>query len=332
MSELKQNIRKISTQNSSMLLVFLVITLVLSMILSTLKEIGILGEEFHAEMLVSGVVQYLVALPLSMLIMRSSKNGKSIPSLKETFRKPQATKKEIAKWIMISLFLTYAMSYVSNAIFTILQTLTEIELHAIDFSADNTILGKLTTILVMMFLAPLFEEILFRAIMLKNSEKYGTWSGVIALGVMFGLFHLNFQQTLYTAVLGICTGFLVIKTKSIFPSILLHFCLNTVGAMQSISISGLDLEQISAGNEQYIAENIISLLPFLFMELLIVAIMIIGLVFFILELTNHKETFHLENECPELSELQKLGIYFTTPSTMILTILLTIGTIFNAVG
>ncbi|MEE5994048.1 MAG: hypothetical protein V3G42_12535 [Oscillospiraceae bacterium] len=105
MSELKQNIRKISSQNSSMLLMFLVITLVLSIILSTLKGIGILGEEFHAEMLVSGVLQYLVALPLSILIMRSSKNGKSIPNLKETFRKPQATKKEIAKWIMISLLI-----------------------------------------------------------------------------------------------------------------------------------------------------------------------------------------------------------------------------------
>ncbi len=330
MSEVKQDIRKVSTINSMALATYMMFGTGGSAILSRINERGILQEIFGNRLLVSGISQYLVAFPFSMFIIKIIADEKNSPKLKDVLRKPQASGKEIARWIVISLFLVYAMSYISNILFGILQSATGIELHAVDFTAPNTAIGRISNILIIMFLAPIFEEILFRGMLVKNFEKYGTWSSIIAMGITFGLFHMNYEQTLYTSVLGVCAGFLIVKTKSIYSSLLLHFCLNTIGAIQSLFIGNIDMEKVSSGDGEYIQENISNLMPILLNGMLIFVIMIVGLIFFILELKNHKDTFQLESKYPELSEKKKLGIYFSTPLTGIATALFISTTIFNA--
>ncbi|MBR1592515.1 MAG: hypothetical protein IJ666_05835 [Ruminococcus sp.] len=171
MNELKKAIRKVSNQNSAILLIWLLLIFIFSIILSVLKEIGVFGNVLNYSLLIWGVFQYLIALPLAIFDRRRTKNGKSIPKLKDVFCKPQASGKEIARWIIISLFFIYAVTYFSNALFTFIQSLTGTELHAIDFAADNTAMSRFTNVLLMMFLAPLFEEILFRGIIVNLHIK-----------------------------------------------------------------------------------------------------------------------------------------------------------------
>ena len=166
MNDLKQEIRRTSNQNSAILLIWLLLIFIFSIVMSLLKENGILENFQNYILLISGVFQYLVALPLAILDRRRAKNGKSIPKLKDVCQKPNASRKEIARWIVISLSFIYTVTYFSNALFTLIQNLTGTELHAIDFSADDTAMSRFTNILIIMFLAPLFEEILFRGIML----------------------------------------------------------------------------------------------------------------------------------------------------------------------
>ncbi len=57
-------------------------------------------------------------------------------------------------------------------------------------------------------------------------QTFGTVGCVVFGGIAFGLFHQNIRQVFYTALFGALAVFLVIKLKSIFPAVLLHFTNN----------------------------------------------------------------------------------------------------------
>ncbi len=51
---------------------------------------------------------------------------------------------------------------------------------------------------------------------------------IVICGLAFGLFHQNITQVFYTFCFGMLMAFLVLKTKSIFPAVLVHFINNSI--------------------------------------------------------------------------------------------------------
>ena len=334
MDELKRDIRRASGQNSLAIGLFIGITYLMAYGLRFLRNSGALGGGAKWVMMIAGALQFAVAVPLGLLIVRSIGKGREMPKLKEVFRRPRAGAGEIVRWIFISLFFVYAATLVSSWFFNLLQMLTGLKLHAIDLSSDGTAEGNITNIVLIMFLAPIFEEIMFRGTAAKNSSRFSSWGAVAALAVIFGLYHMNYAQTLYTSVLGLCTGFLLVKTGSIIPPMILHFCMNTIGTFQSLFTGRVDTAKLAAGDLNYIMEHSSDLAPLILTTFLVYGIMIAGLVLFIRELTKHPDTFRLETEedrGAELSEGKKFALYFSSPVTIILTAALTAITVINAV-
>ncbi|HEY9062332.1 MAG TPA: type II CAAX endopeptidase family protein [Pseudobacteroides sp.] len=70
------------------------------------------------------------------------------------------------------------------------------------------------------------EEILNRGIFLKAYEKRGTYKAIVISGIFFGLFHFDMQNLLGPIFLGILFAYYVIRTNSIFSSMLAHFLNN----------------------------------------------------------------------------------------------------------
>jgi len=82
--------------------------------------------------------------------------------------------------------------------------------------------------LVVSVSAPLFEEILFRGIVLNDFKKaVPVWLAVTIQGILFGVFHMNWIQGVYASVLGIVLGIIYIKYQSIWAPIIMHFTYNT---------------------------------------------------------------------------------------------------------
>lgn len=326
-----ENLRKTSNTNSAILLLWTIFLFIFLILSEPITELFVSSESEnfeYAQNLLTFLFQYVAEIPALLLIFRKSKK---IPELKPCFCKPEMPAKWIFRWIFISLFLVYAVSYISNIFFSILQYVTGIELHPIDMTADNNTLSRITNIVAMMFLAPFFEEILFRGIFLRNTVKYGSWTMIIITGIIFGLWHCNYAQTLYTAVLGICAGFLIVRTKSIIPSILLHFCLNTIGAISSLFARNIDTEKILNEDSEYIMDNLAPIIITELISFLIIGIMITGLVFLILEIINHKESFKLRKANTEIPEIRKTLLYFTSPVTLIMTLIFIALTVINAI-
>lgn len=72
------------------------------------------------------------------------------------------------------------------------------------------------------------EEVTLRGVVLSGYDFKNKWIASIVTGLLFGIFHLNEQQFLYAAVLGMVLAYLVRVTNSIFASVIMHFMINGI--------------------------------------------------------------------------------------------------------
>lgn len=88
--------------------------------------------------------------------------------------------------------------------------------------------------------APVFEEILFRKLICDKVIKYGEGCAVVLSGLIFGLFHMNFNQFFYAFFLGCFFAFVYVKTGNLKYTILLHMIINFFGSVLGGIILTLD--------------------------------------------------------------------------------------------
>ena len=75
--------------------------------------------------------------------------------------------------------------------------------------------------------APVWEEILFRGVVLRTLRPFGKRFSVWCSAVLFGLFHGNLLQTPYAVLMGLILGYVTVES-SISWAILLHMFNNLV--------------------------------------------------------------------------------------------------------
>lgn len=217
----------------------------------------------------------------------------------------------------------------SQIFFNVVEMVTDVELQAPSMVAEENWVGYLNNIVAFSLYAPIFEEMLFRATLFRNTERFGSWFGVITIGITFGLWHCNYEQFFYTAVLGICAAFLTAKTRSVLPAMAIHFTMNFIGTMMSIAYSGLDTDNLDL---EGMLQHPLKMLLLAGMNFLVIGILIAGCVLFIVELVKHRETFRLGNTVPQASGGKKALVYWTAPVTIVCVIVSLAMAIVNAIG
>ncbi len=88
----------------------------------------------------------------------------------------------------------------------------------------------LPALLIIALLPAIFEETLFRGILVGRmaASGWGTCATVLISGALFSLYHGNPAQTIYQFICGACFALLVVRSGSILPSMLAHFLNNAV--------------------------------------------------------------------------------------------------------
>lgn len=114
-------------------------------------------------------------------------------------------------------------------------------------------------IFVVGILAPIFEELIFRKVLVDHVAPKGELVAIIASGLMFGLFHGNFQQGFFAAFIGCMFAYVYLKTGKVIYTILFHMFLNcvtsgiTVGLIQWVykvaEDNHINLEEVSESME-----------------------------------------------------------------------------------
>lgn len=94
--------------------------------------------------------------------------------------------------------------------------------------------------------APIGEEFLFRWLLYKKLAGFGETAYILTSGLMFGLFHGNFEQFFYATALGWLLAWAVCRTKGMLWPVLLHALMNfTAGVLPSL------LEMLEGGWRVY---------------------------------------------------------------------------------
>lgn len=70
--------------------------------------------------------------------------------------------------------------------------------------------------------APICEEYIFRELLLKPMRKFGDLTAALMSGLVFGLYHGNFDQFAYAALLGFFYAVIAIRRNSMIPTMILH--------------------------------------------------------------------------------------------------------------
>jgi len=90
------------------------------------------------------------------------------------------------------------------------------------------------TIFLIVIVAPLTEEFLFRGLILRGFlGRYSRGTAIVASALLFGAFHGNIPQGIAATALGIVYGWWFVHTRSLIPCILGHALNNGLALMAS---------------------------------------------------------------------------------------------------
>jgi membrane protease YdiL (CAAX protease family) len=95
----------------------------------------------------------------------------------------------------------------------------------------ETGLELLLSILIIAGSAGICEEFLFRGVLQRGFEAFGTAKSILLAAFLFSVMHLDFQKILGTFVLGVLIGFIVYRTNSLFCGMFAHFTNNAIAVL-----------------------------------------------------------------------------------------------------
>lgn len=175
---------------------------------------------------------YLAAMPACLLVM-----GR-LPA--QAPRQIKLGAKNFWIFLPICFCVMYAGSILGNLLSSVLSGGTA-ENALVDYAMDTNPLK----ILVMVILAPLLEEYVFRKQLIDRTAVYGEKIAVLLSAVTFGLMHQNLFQFFYAFGLGLVFAYIYTRTGRLRYTVIFHGIVNFLGSVVAPGIlTMLDLEAL----------------------------------------------------------------------------------------
>ncbi len=319
MENIKSEIKKDSSVNAILLLLFFLFELIIRFIaLPVISGFFSEANQNIARKYIFYFLVYVLLIPALLFLNGKLTKGRQTSTLKSCFCKPQMPASWVAKWIIITFGLCYLSAYVSKFFEFAFETLTGLELNPMMEFSDGSLSESVINIISMVILAPLIEEMFFRGTLFRNVSQYGGWGLIIIVGITFGLWHTNYEQTLYTALMGVFSCFMFEKTRSVIPSFILHLCLNTLGCLSSIIITKDYSQRMLDGDMEYIMEHPVPFLVQLTISLIYIISIITAITLLIIEICAHRESFKVKTGSSKLSSGGKFIAYVVYPQQVLI--------------
>lgn len=166
---------------------------------------------------------YLIGFPLAYCMM------KKIP-VAVSQEKKRLTLRQLVEYGLIS----YAVMILLNFLTTFLLSFIELfKTESIVNPVQQVILtgSPWLSLLCIVVLSPIIEELLFRKILLDRVRIYGDKVAIIFTAIAFGFYHGNLSQLFYAVGLGIILAYIVLKTNQLKYSIGIHMFVNAMGSL-----------------------------------------------------------------------------------------------------
>lgn len=261
---------------------------------------------------------YIIAFPVGLLALKSMPSDHCEP-------KPLGAGR-FWTLMLICFPVVYVGSVVGNLLSMLLSNgAAENGLETLAF--DTSILK----VLVMVVLAPLAEELIFRKQLIDRCVRYGEKTAVLFSGITFGLFHMNLFQFFYAFGLGLIFGYVYLRTRRLRYSVVMHMVVNFMGSVVAPwVVSQLDLEALANLNPQTLDEATLravapGLLLYLGYLLLQLVLVVVGLVLLVVK--RKQMEFHPTAE--ELPREGRFGVVYGNVGMIVFFVLCAISVVMN---
>ena len=215
-----------------------IIIIVLNIIIGSIIQLinpAILSNQTIVTFL-SAIWTYLLPLPIFIYIMKKTES--------ETLEKHDMNIKTFVICISITMFLMWIGNIIGVVITNGIGTFIQHEVtNPIEGVINNS--GLIANIVVITILAPIFEELIFRKLLIDRTIKYGGTISILLSALLFALFHGNLSQFFYAFLLGGFFATIYIKTGQIKYTIGLHMIINFIGSVVSLFVTQPLLELAS---------------------------------------------------------------------------------------
>ena len=228
------------------------------------------------------------------------------------------------------IFMTFGIGIPLSFVGSLVNTMLTVPFGGSNTSVILELLNSsslLPRVLVVGILAPIFEELIFRKVLIDRLSRYSTFLAIFVSGLFFGLYHGNFSQFFFATGIGLLFAFLYSKTGKIHLTIILHMIVNlftsviTTTALQKVYAANpnMDMSQdFLMSHPEALTATILMGLTYACLALLT----IIGIIIFIIFAATKR--FRLEKIDGEPTIKEALKALFTSKYAWLF-ILSTIG-------
>ena len=257
---------------------------------------------------------YVAGVPIGLAMMRR------LPAVEN----PETASLSVGK-LLKYLVMSIGVMYAGNLIGTGLSSLFSggsAENPLLNYVFDNSPLK----VIVIVILAPLVEEYIFRKQIIDRLSKYGEGVAIVFSGVTFGLFHGNLFQFFYACGLGMLFAYVYIRTRRLRYTVILHAVINLIGSVlgpwvlsqvDTDVLSSLDPAAIAAMDQETLMAIAPGILLYGLYALLMIGLAIAGVVLLIV---NRKKA-ELRPAAEELPKGQRFKTAYLNVGVVLLTLL-----------
>lgn len=167
---------------------------------------------------------YLVGFPLFCRMLKRT----AIPGA--SGERHSLSPASFAAFLLISLGVMEAGNLTGSLLMTLISAV-------LGRPIENQIVPMVTSgnlavsILFSVLVAPVFEELMFRRMLIDRIRQYGDRTAILVSGILFGLIHGNFYQFFYACGLGMLFAYIYLRTGQVGYTVLLHMTVNFLGGI-----------------------------------------------------------------------------------------------------
>ncbi|MBE6899490.1 MAG: CPBP family intramembrane metalloprotease [Ruminococcaceae bacterium] len=205
--------------------------------------------------------------------------------------------------IFISLGVGVIASYATSGLQIVLEFFG-IGITMPEYEIPETLPAFIIYCLSLTVLPAFIEEIIFRGIVMQSLRRFGDIFALVASSLIFGIFHLNLIQMPYAFILGLCIGYFVMRTGSLWVAVIIHLVNNSVAVVFEVLSPQMSDEVWYISNLGY---NLVCI--------------ILSVIAFIAILMKYKDMFRFEPSRTILSPGKK-ALYFITSPAMIIAVII----------
>lgn len=266
-------------------------------------------ENTNLVLILSEVTVYGCGMPFILLLVSGMR--KTVPE-----------RHHMKCWEFLAGFvICYALVYVSNLVGTICTYVigtvkgSPVESGLVEYVTNG---NMLLNFVLMVVIAPVVEEFVFRKVIVDRTLAYGQWAAVVVSGLMFGLFHGNLNQFAYAVVLGMFFAFLYIKTGNLKVTIGMHAIVNFMGGILSgLLMKGIHYDEFMEKNLSGDIESMMSLMmehigPWIGFALYAVVLFVMVIAGIVLLIVFHRK-FRLDHIDTEIPRGERFRLVFWNP-------------------